>query len=245
MDGILRTTTPIKYPGYELRDTHSTGFFYRTNHDLYLVTARHCLFQSRHEEDGPFKPDEISIRIRDKSKHDVTRSERIKLYDDEGNKNWIEPHYHHVDIAALPLDFSIREVGSTAFGTALFGKSYSPDEITGPGQSAIVAGYPILERDTYAPVLRNALISTALNVDFDSQPYFLIDSQLHEGTSGSPVIVHYVDRLELDRFTVIGVHSGRYDLNVEGSENLNRVWFIMPLRNRLNDIEPGIQETWG
>jgi hypothetical protein len=88
------------------------------------------------------------------------------------------------------------------------------------------------------------LISTALDVDFDVQPFFLVDSQLHEGTSGSPVLVRDIDKDNNVRFTIIGVHSGQYDLNVKGSEDLNRVWFLKPLRERLNDIEPGVLSGW-
>ena len=244
MDRLLRTTTPIKYPGYNHYDGHSTGFFHRTNHDLYLVTARHCLFQSKHESKGPFKPNKIEIRVREKSQHRETQSKRISLYKDTGERRWIEPHHHDVDVAVLPLDFSLRETGNTAFGSALFDVAYEPHLITRPGQSAIVAGYPVLDRDTYSPVLRNALISSALDVDFDSQPYFLVDSQLHPGTSGSPVLVRDIDEDNQVRFTVIGVHSGQYDLSAEGSENLNRVWFLKHLRDRLNDVEQGVLDQW-
>ena len=244
MDRLLRSTTPIKYPGYNHYDGHSTGFFFRTNHSLYLITSRHCLFQSRYEDDGSFEPDKISIRIRNQGSHRETHSKRISLYDADGNREWIEPYHHQVDIAALPLDLSLRGTGNTFLGGGLMEVAYEPQNIVRPGELAIVAGYPILNRETYAPILRNAMISSALDVDFDKQPYFLVDSQLHDGTSGSPVLVREEDDLDRTRFTLIGVHSGQYDLTAEGSENLNRVWFLRPLRDRLIDIEPGLLEMW-
>lgn len=244
MDRILRTTTPIKYPGFEHYDGHSTGFFYRTNNNLYLVTARHCLFQSRHEPKGPFKPDRIAIRLREKAQHQRSDIKKIPLYDEKENRRWIEPFHHEVDIAALPLNLSLRETGNTMFGAHRLGKSYNPEYDATPGEPAIVAGYPILNHGTYSPILRNALISTALDVDFDSQPYFLIDSNLHEGTSGSPVLVRDYDEENRVHFTVIGVHSGRYDLNIEGSENLNRVWFLNNLQERIKDFEPNLMDQF-
>jgi V8-like Glu-specific endopeptidase len=240
MDGLLRTTTPIKYPGYEHSDSHSTGFFYRTNNDTYLVTARHCLFQSRRERKGPFKPKEIAIRLRDKSQHRGSHTERISLYDSNEKRRWIEPFHHEVDVAALPLNFSLRETGNTSFGTFRLGKSYDPKDDAVPGEPAIVAGYPVLNRETYSPILRNALISTALDVDFDAQPYFLVDSNLHEGTSGSPVLVREIDEEDRTHFKLIGIHSGRYDLSSEGGENLNRVWFLHHLHKRIIDFEPNL-----
>jgi hypothetical protein len=141
MNRLLRTTTPIKYPGYDHYDGHSTGFYLRTNSGLYLVTARHCLFQSQRETKGPFKPDEIAIRVREKTRHTKSRTERVHLYDDDGDRRWIEPHHHNVDIAALPLDFSLRETGNTSFGTVHLDKSYEPHTIAVPGEPAIVAGY--------------------------------------------------------------------------------------------------------
>jgi len=244
MDPLLRTTTPIKYPGYSHYDGHSTGFYFRTNHSLYLITARHCLFQSQYSGRERFTPDKIAIRVRDKNQHRESQTREVALYDDDNNRRWIEPHHHEVDLAALPLDFSLRATGNTSFGSLHLNKSYRPHRIAVPGESAIVAGYPILDHGTYDPILRNALISTALDVDFDDQPYFLVDSELHEGTSGSPVLVRDIDEDSKVRFTVIGVHSGQYDLAAEGSENLNRVWFLKPLRDRLNDIEPSILDMW-
>lgn len=244
MDTLLRATTPIKYPGYEYKDDHSTGFFYQTHNNEYLITARHCLFQSKHEPKGPFKPNEIAIRIRQNKNHHETSTEVLSVYDDSGDRKWIEPFHHEVDIAALPLDISLRETGNTSVGSYRLNKSYEPKNVAVPGEPAIVAGYPIINRESYSPILRNALISTALDVDYDSQPYFLIDSNLHEGTSGSPVLIREVDKENNINFKLIGVHSGRYNLNHKGSENLNRVWFLTHLHKRIVDIEPNLLDQY-
>ncbi|SEL88712.1 trypsin-like peptidase domain-containing protein [Haloferax larsenii] len=244
MHRVLRATTPIRYPGYQLNDSHATGFFYRTNSAPYLVTSRHCLFQSRHDPGGPFKPNKIAIKIRDRTQHRNTVTKEIQLYDQNGDPKWIEPNHYHVDIAAIELDFSLSETGTTFFGSHFLGKGHDAHRVASPGESAIVAGYPVLNAGSYSPVLRNALISTALDVNLDSQPYFLIDSNLHQGTSGSPVLVKEVDDEGRIHFTAIGVHSGQYDLMDNGSENLNQVWFLSHLRERLNDIEPNLIDMW-
>lgn len=238
MDRILRTTTPIKYPGYRYLDGNSTGFFYRTVKNCYLVTARHCLFQSRHEPGGPFKPEKIAIRIRNKSDHRKSSTKEISIYDESGGRKWIEPYHHEVDVAALPVNVSLSETGNTCFGSIHLDTELHPKNVATPGEPAIVAGYPLMDSDFYSPILRNALIASALDVDYDAQPYFLVDSNLHEGTSGSPVFIREVDENETVRFSIIGVHSGRYDQNNKGSEDLNRVWFLKHLYDRIIDLEP-------
>ncbi|WP_225935427.1 S1 family peptidase [Halobaculum magnesiiphilum] len=243
MERLLRTTTPIRYPTYNRSESHSTGFFFRTNRELYLITARHCLFES--DRGGVrFRPEEIAIRLRDKKDHRESRTMRIPLYDESGDRNWIEPYHYDVDIAALPLEISLRETGNTSFGTSRLSKAYEAKNVAVPGDSAIVAGYPVVNAGSYSPILRNALISSALDVDYDKQPYFLIDSQLHEGTSGSPVLVRKTDRNDNIAFHVIGVHSGQHDVSVPGGENLNRVWFLKHLRIRLNDFEPDLTDLF-
>ena len=66
-------------------------------------------------------------------------------------------------------------------------------------------------------------------VPFEGNPYFLIDSELHPGTSGSPVItqpsiwVVKTDESELfeePQYRLIGIHSAAY-----GDLKLNVVWF--------------------
>lgn len=243
MDPVLRTTTPIKYPGYH-GDFHATGFFYRTTNQLYLLTCRHVLYELE-EDEFSFRPKKIAIRLRDMTDHKKTQGKTLSLYDEEEEPIWIEPKHHQSDVAALPLDFSLRETGNSAFGTATFGIDYVPSRGISPGQSAIVAGYPIIDSSHYAPILRNALISSPLDVDFDVNPFFLIDAKLHDGTSGSPVL--YREKEEersRPRFQLVGIHSGQYDLNQEGSENLNRVWFLKHLRDRLNEIEPTLSSEW-
>ena len=242
MDPIFRVTTPIRYPK---GGGHATGFFHHSNQGLYLITSRHAVY----DNDPPwtFQPEKIHIKVREKGDWTKTQNKVIDLYENEEPK-WIEPEYSEADVVAISLDISLKDTGNTSFGTTSLGIEYTvPGKsaaIVDHGYSAVVAGYPILERPSYTPILRDALISSPLNLDFDVQPYFLIDAKLHSGTSGSPVMVESEDHAGNTILKLIGVHEGQYNLREKGSENLNRVWYFRHVLDKLNEVEPNLLDLF-
>ena len=80
----------------------------------------------------------------------------------------------------------------------------------------IVVGYPLGLYDSMhnTPIIRSATIAIVYPLPFEGKDYFLIDSRLHKGTSGSPVILKPQDNL-------VGIHSGQ----LEEDTNLNIVWY--------------------
>lgn len=108
------------------------------------------------------------------------------------------------------------------------------------GEELLVVGYPEETRDTLnnAPIARAATVATLYNQPFSGKQGFLIDSRLHNGTSGSPVLTkpttiarHINGRTELihDRIKsfkkyLIGVHSEKFDLRYPELD-LSFVWF--------------------
>lgn len=247
LNRVFRTTTPIRYPGIS---DYATGFFFRTNRRQYLITCRHAIYEPdksnvpflNDHTSEKFKPDEIIIKVRDENDQLSTRTKSISLYDNDGSPIWIEPDYYPADIVAIPLDISIMDSGNTSFGVPMgaVGAKRNID----PGDSAIVAGYSIPKTPNYTPILRDALISSPLNLDLEDQPHFLIDAKLHDGTSGSPVLIRTDNRRGKSVLALIGVHAGRYNLIEKGSENLNRVWFISHIEEKLYELEPGLLEVW-
>lgn len=225
-----RATTPIKYPRIE---GHATGFFYIREGNPYLITNRHVLYDLEEGDRSNFRPESIAIRIRSRENYSETIGHRIELYDDNDEPNWLEHPNHHVDIAAVPLDIDWDSNSNTSFaGGGYWGLpvSEAQDEEYGflrPdfGDSAVVVGYPVLDSTDYLPVARNALISSQYGRFHRDMPYFLIDANLHDGTSGSPVIYTRKTSDGNTHAHLLGVHSGPYDKYREGSENLNRVWY--------------------
>lgn len=240
---IFRATTPIRYT---TSHGHATGFFYRSRVELYLITCRHAIYspsnsevpflsQSEGEE---FVPERIHIKLRQEDDVTETTTKTLELYED-GTPKWIEPDYYPADIVGIPLDFSIQDTGNTAFGTTNLSVVHRASGGYGdvkPGESAIVAGYPVLSTPSDTPVLRDAMISSPMGLDLSTQPYFLIDAKLHDGTSGSPVLIRTENSRGTSVLSLVGVHAGRYNLMEDGSENLNRVWFFEHIGERFKDI---------
>src|SRR3989442_12382964 len=86
-------------------------------------------------------------------------------------------------------------------------------------------GYPLGQYydDVFnLPVVRNGTVASAYPMRFRGQPYFLIDSRLHEGTSGSPVMtkskrdwrkVEGGSEVDNFRFYLLGVNSSTWQLS--------------------------------
>ena len=78
--------------------------------------------------------------------------------------------------------------------THLFPKGYN----LSLGQEVIVIGYPLgfwYDHKHNLPVIRSGIVSSAYPIPYNGNQYFLIDSRLHEGTSGAPVITKPPNRL--------------------------------------------------
>ncbi|MDG5778898.1 S1C family serine protease [Haloarculaceae archaeon H-GB2-1] len=230
VDSWYRATTPIKYPGV---DGHSTGFFYMRKGEPYLITNRHAFYDIHQDGSVSFQPERIVIRIRsDHTDPSITNSHSINLYEN-GNPRWLEHPNFHIDVAGIPLDLDWDSNKNTSFaggGHWSLPTSENIDDeygILSPefGDSAVVMGYPIIDTTDYLPVLRNALIASQYGRFQRDEPYFLIDANLHEGTSGSPVIYNRRNSKGQKEAHLLGIHSGPFDLSQRGSENLNRVWY--------------------
>jgi hypothetical protein len=79
-----------------------------------------------------------------------------------------------------------------------------------PGQSVQFVGYPddVRDRMHNLPVMRTGTFASIPALDFDGAPSFLLDAQVWEGSSGSPVFIQGGN--EQVPFSVIGIiHATR------------------------------------
>ena len=205
----------------------ATGFFYRDENweGTFLITNKHVAI----DEVRSILPSHFRILIHDDERSlRSVREVEIPLYDDSMKPLWFEhPHIKDVDIIALKI--------SDLFESGDQFQSWSKDDF--PSTSQILAfgsrisiiGYPLSFYDKVhnLPIALSGSVASPYGVAFMNNPYFLIHANLHEGTSGSPVIIPRAavrPKLSTVIHTLLGIHSGGFRMN--GLElGLGVVWY--------------------
>lgn len=189
------TTTPIRYVD---ANGGGSGFFFNQNGNTYLVTNKHVLCPESENQ-----PTEIEIRLRDKSDFRNSRSHRLSLYDNDVRK-WYQfdtdKEEEEIDIAVLPINPRLSTIDD------LEDKSHNSGSIAFTPECIIhknylisndvhIVGYPgdLVDKSTWYPIRRNAVIASAYGTMFNNNPYFVTDARMHPGTSGSPIVMSGLD----------------------------------------------------
>ncbi len=252
LDKEVFAVSPVRFKrASEKEDCSASGFLYEDRGDLYFITNRHVVV----DEEIGFFPEEIDLNLHT-DQNDLTKSETFSIPLREGEKKlWLEHqpvNGEEVDVVALPVR---KEDIIPHFHVMPFSKKdlLNPSRYISIGDDLLVIGYPLGIRDTKhkTPIIRSAIMASVYPLPFDGKPYFLIDSFLHEGTSGSPVLLKPSDvirdinghaRLNQDRIAsfkrmLIGINSGAFipsnwrPCEAEQTEKgcprigLNEVWF--------------------
>lgn len=237
---IVATVTPIGCYKERNHICSASGFFYNVEDSLHLVTNRHVFI----DESEAYSPDEIVLTLHT-DPNDIRHNSTIHLplYDRDNQPLWKEHPRGgtNVDVVALPLrrdDFIPR----------FFMKAFAPnnhipaDAEISIGEDVHVIGYPLGFHDRIhnLPIVRSAIIASVYPVPFEGQPFVLIDSRLHSGTSGSPVLTKPTNILRRNDGStsimtgtvtyLVGVHSASVDLSDRDPDEdeplgLNVVWF--------------------
>lgn len=213
----------------------ASGFFYINNDNLFFITNRHVII----DEKKNFYPDSISLFLHnDPNNLKKNANFEIPLYD-EKQPLWREhpTHGSKIDIVAIPIQKN--EIESSFFIKAISKQNFLPNDIVIPlGQDVTVMGFPKGFHDNVhnLPLLRDATMASIYPIPFQGNPFILIDSHLHKGTSGSPVFTKPMNMVQkTDGSTAImtgspryfvGIHSGSIDIKTdEDPLGLNCVWF--------------------
>lgn len=213
----------------------ATGFFYKTDDaNKYLITNRHVVI----DENESFYPDQLKIRLHAnrldlKINHEIV----INLYDSKGNKIWKEhPQYSSLKCDVIVVPLSLVHFTGDCFqkymssSLTFFGPELTAIPEINPFGDVVVVGYPLGFFDILnnLPVYRKAMIASQYGVNFNEKPYFLIDANLHPGTSGSPVINshHTLFREQgfKEGYKLFGIQSAQHLVNNEPL-GLNVVWY--------------------
>ena len=230
----------------------ATGFFYRHEDKLYLITNRHNVVN----EEKEYFPDELKLRLH-VNKNDISQNELfpLPLYGREGKPVWFEhpTSGNEIDVIALLLDMKLIE---SSYFISTFNKTDQiPEQVEIPiGEDVLVLGYPLGYYDTLhnLPLVRDAILASVYPVPFKGKPYVLIDSRLHRGTSGSPVITklkqmhHHKTGITMMATKpvsfLVGVQSANLDVSSRDPEKdeplgLSIVWLASLITEILNNAK--------
>jgi len=238
---VLFAVAPVSTFSGRQTLTGASGFFFRREQRLFVVTNRHVFADA---ETSHF-PDRIEIGIHTDAR-DLTRSAAVSLpLYRNGLSLWMEATDSGgaVDVAALEVlpetlpgnavlqafDASSLEVG---------------DEDIAIGDSLTIVGYPLGFHDTvhHLAVARSASVASAYGIRFQQQGCFLTDARTHRGSSGAPVVRRRMFSGAVPgslSWQLLGVHSTRMDMRgrdhtQDESLGLNCAWYADVLTTLTN-----------
>ena len=241
IESILLAVTRITTYSGQRKLTGATGFYFKRDKKLFLITNRHVIIDEPHGH----RPDRVEFMLHsDPANLTSTGQFSIPLYDDN-HAQWIEARDSAgtVDVVALPVDTNkiSKNILYTAFTEDNIPRELDDIEI---GTSIRAVGFPLGFHDTLhnLPVMRHAIIASSFGLRFQGNGYFVTDSLLHRGSSGSPIVAR-VSKQKSARidfpWILLGIHSARLDAeNREPQEderiNLFTAWYsdvLMTLTN--------------
>ena len=238
ISGINTTVTMLKMLDKDkIKLGSATGFFFIHNDKKYLVTNRHVVI----DEDEDYYPAYLELRIHN-SKIDYTSNHIIyvQLYTNS-IPNWhehLDYSTNHADIVVIPLDCTTFDsynlnLFNGSIVNFLSEKNIPKDVKISSFANVIIVGYPLgfYDEANNLPVYRKGMIASSYPINFNQLPYFLIDANLHEGTSGSPVLnssdnilLNEKGAFHSDYAYFLGIHSAEYTVDKEPL-SLCVVWY--------------------
>jgi len=231
VDGLLLTTAPITTFARYRSLTSASGFFYRRDERLFLVSNRHVFADAA----SGHQPDHIEVVLHTDAQ-DLSRSAVLGLpLFRHGMALWRE-----ASDQAGPVDVAAIEVGAGQLPANAVLQAFDArhldagDEDIAIGDALTIVGFPLGFHDTvhHLAVARSASLASAYGIRFQRQGCFLTDARTHRGSSGAPVLRR---RRQAPGDTdlpwqLVGVHSTRMDMHPrdeaqDESLGLNLAWY--------------------
>jgi Trypsin-like peptidase domain len=210
-----------------------TGFFYRRNGELFIVSNWHVL-SGRHPDTGqPLNEaapaEALEFDLSDYSTGKLQRnSYKIDLFEKDGSARWAQHKKgQQVDVGVLhvPKDIAVEQINSAELSNSVL-----PIRI---GQDVFILGYPMgIEAQFGFPIWKRGSIASEPNFHLQEDEVILIDTATREGMSGAPVVAVSHDPFRTEDGGVktgnaaklVGVYSGRIGSNEHNQIQLGRCW---------------------
>lgn len=231
-DSLLLSSTHILTYRESQPLTNASGFFFKRDEQLWLVTSRHVLL----DEASDHFPDQLQITFHiDRDNMASITGYSIPLYQ-QGMAVWRQggDTAGDVDVAVIPIDRSAMPA-SVCYTCFTPEHLLQPDKEVSIGSSLLIVGSPLGFYDTlhHLPVVRHAINASPFNLRFQGQGYFLTDARTHSGISGAPVVIRATPpHLQHDTlpWALLGVHSARLEVgnrdeHLDEALGLNCAWY--------------------
>ena len=191
-------------PGSVKLETYGTGVFYGLDFSLVdgSLDSRLLLISNKHVFADPMR--KMTIKV-NKTKADGSP--------DFGNvasitfPGFTDRYYPHpdpdVDLACVDVTplLAFRVEGKPLYIKSLGDEFLTPInyEKVAPGSDVLFIGYPNDFYDTLnnLPLVRKGSLSSIPSVDFEGKGELVIDAEVFEGSSGSPVFIHWDNKYRL------------------------------------------------
>ena len=191
-------------PGSAKQEMHGTGFFYRSNFTLNdgSPTSRLLLISNRHVFIDPTSM--MTIKVNKKKDDGSPDFGNVASIDFHGFADRYYPHPDPgVDLACVDVTplAHMRVEGKPLYIIQLDDKFLTPinyEKVT-LGSDVLFIGYPNNFYDTRnnLPLARKGSLSSIPSVDFEGKGELVIDAEVFEGSSGSPVFIHWDNKYRL------------------------------------------------
>jgi hypothetical protein len=230
-----------------------TGFIVYWNGEHYLITNWHVVTGRSAETGEPLDkknstadPDTLIVWHHTHS-NDTWLQIKYQIRDDDNEPLWFEhPTGRKVDVIAFPISkndqIKIYELDL---------KLQKSDLILCPSETVSIIGFPFGQSSNgHYPIWKTGHIASDIELNYDNQPIFLIDSTTRPGMSGSPVIavrkymyqhsgglsmgstsciekflgIYSGRTIEKYESTIISCNCGQKQLNIPISSEIGRVW---------------------
>lgn len=232
IESLLLTSVPVTTFNDQTLLTNASGFFFRRDERLFLVTSKHVLID---KESNHF-PDRIEIEIHTDPDNLATSSMYSILLYSGGTSVWLQgtDTAGEIDVALIEIDQTRMPETATyaAFTTAHLHDALDLVEV---GSPMLIVGFPLGFHDTlhHLPVARQAINASSFGLRFQGKGFFLTDGRTHRGMSGAPVVMRASKgRPDRENFPwlLLGIHSARFDVGTRDVEvdealGLNCAWF--------------------
>ena len=183
----------------KLHDTNSigTGFFYHTSLNDGTNRSITLLISNRHVFLDPKA--RLIISLNRKKEDDTPEFGNVIIFNQVGFEDGYFAHPDSgVDLACINVG---RITRTDAFYRNLGDDLLNPIdyEKVAVGSEVIFVGYPENRYDVVnnLPLIRKGWIASMPNVDFNGKGQIVIDAQIFQGSSGSPVFVHWDGKYSL------------------------------------------------